>query len=131
MSYKERIFHAVLFEVIALLLAIVLGSYITGKDTVSMGGIVVILSVCAMVWNYIYNWGIDHYLQIERDQRGLKFRILHSLGFECGLIFVSVPFLMWALDMPFLQVLLLDIGGVVFFLVYSLVFNWAYDRFLG
>ncbi len=35
---------------------------------------------------------------------------------------------MWVLQMDFWTVLILDLGIVIFFLVYSIIYNWAYDQ---
>ncbi|MDK9759297.1 hypothetical protein KIV40_29165, partial [Vibrio sp. D173a] len=48
-------------------------------------------------------------------------------GFELGLMTVTLPVLMWVLKLDFLTVLIMDIGLVIFFVLYAIGFNWAYD----
>lgn len=135
MTQKERIFHSILFEAIALLLFVPLAMLVTQKGAATMAGISLLLSLMAMVWNYIYNLLFDRFYGAERSTRGLWVRIGHGLGFEAGLIFATIPVLMVALQESFVTVLVLDLGAVVFFFVYAILFNWAYDwlrpRILG
>ncbi|WP_312379224.1 chlorhexidine efflux transporter, partial [Pseudomonas oryzihabitans] len=48
-------------------------------------------------------------------------------GFEGGLILVLVPLAAWWLSISLWQALLLDLGLILFFLPYTLAFNWLYD----
>ncbi|MEH6533037.1 MAG: PACE efflux transporter [Photobacterium frigidiphilum] len=127
MSFKERIFHSVLFEIIALLCFMVAASFVTKADTKSVAGLAIGLSMIAMTWNYIYNLVFDRVFGENRVSRGLKMRIGHGLGFELGLVFVSFPLMMWVLQLDFWTVFIMDAGVVIFFLVYAIVYNWCYD----
>ena len=42
-----------------------------------------------------------------------------------------MPTIAWWLDISLWQALLMDLGLVVFFLVYTFVFNWAFDAIFG
>lgn len=55
------------------------------------------MSLIAMAWNYVYNYGYDKIFGADRTKRTKKTRVLHGLGL------------------------------VVFFVVYVIGFNWAYD----
>ncbi|MEZ9070772.1 PACE efflux transporter [Vibrio splendidus] len=127
MSHKERILHMVLFELVALVLMAGLATYIVGGGAVKMAGLAVSLSLIAMTWNYVYNYGYDKIYGTDRSKRTKKTRILHGLGFELGLMLVSFPLLMWVLQLDFWTVLVMDIGIVIFFVLYAIAFNWAYD----
>jgi len=127
MTHKERIFHMVLFEALALVLLTLFAIFITGKEALSMGGLAVCLSLIAMAWSYLYNLGYDHYFGAERSRRQLAERIWHGLGFELGMVVLSFPVIMYVMQLDLLSVLLMDIGFVLFFLVYAILFNWAYD----
>ncbi|CAG23286.1 PACE efflux transporter [Photobacterium profundum] len=127
MSFKERIFHSVLFEIIALLCFMVAASFVTKADTKSVASLAIGLSMIAMTWNYIYNLVFDRVFGEKRASRGLKIRIGHGLGFELGLVFVSFPLMMWILQLDFWTVLIMDAGVVIFFLIYAIVYNWCYD----
>ncbi|MFS1489097.1 PACE efflux transporter [Vibrio splendidus] len=127
MSHKERMLHMVLFELVALVLMAGLATYIVGGGAVKMAGLAVSLSLIAMGWNYVYNYGYDKIYGADRSKRTKKTRILHGLGFELGLMLVSFPLLMWVLQLDFWTVLVMDIGIVIFFVLYAIAFNWAYD----
>lgn len=127
MKTKERIFHALLFEAIALILLVALASLLPGQDTGAMTGLAVALSVIAMSWNYLYNLIFDRIFTGNRIDRSFKLRLAHGLGFEAGMIIASFPIIMWVTKMSFWTVLVLDIGAVVFFIVYAIAYNWAYD----
>ncbi|MEZ9763912.1 PACE efflux transporter [Vibrio splendidus] len=127
MSHKERMLHMVLFEFVALVLMAGLATYIVGGGAVKMAGLAVSLSLIAMTWNYVYNYGYDKIYGTDRSKRTKKTRILHGLGFELGLMLVSFPLLMWVLQLDFWTVLVMDIGIVIFFVLYAIAFNWAYD----
>lgn len=127
MSHKERMLHMVLFEVVALILMAVAATYIMGGGVVKMAGLALSLSLIAMIWNYAYNYGYDKIYGVDRSKRTKKTRILHGLGFELGLMLVSLPLLMWVLQLGFWTVLVMDAGIVVFFVLYAIAFNWIYD----
>ncbi len=54
-STRDRIRHALLFEVIGLALIIPLGTALFGLHTSEMGVIGVGSAIAATVWNYVYN----------------------------------------------------------------------------
>ncbi|KZM40462.1 membrane protein [Marinomonas sp. SBI22] len=127
MKTKERIFHALLFEALALILLISLASLLPGQETSAMTGLAIALSVIAMAWNYIYNVIFDRFFPGDRLERSFKLRLGHGLGFEGGMILASFPVIMWVTKMSFWTVFMLDIGAVVFFIIYAIAYNWAYD----
>jgi uncharacterized membrane protein len=48
-----------------------------------------------------------------------------------GLVVMLVPFFAWWLDVSLWQAFVLDLGLLLFFLGYTFVFNWAFDRVFG
>lgn len=127
MGSKERIFHAVLFELIALVALTLLAMATTDQEAGSMTLLAVILSLIAMAWNYIFNVGFDRLYGHDRLNRSFKVRVTHGALFELGMMVFSFPVIMWILQKSFLTVLALDIGVVLFFFVYAIGFNWGYD----
>lgn len=127
MSTNERILHSLLFEVIALSLLIPFGSLFSGIDTGSMTGLAVGLSLTAMCWNYVYNLIFDKYFGANRIHRSLNLRIVHAIVFEFGLLVVTLPAIMWMLNMDFINALILDMGMIIFFVIFAIVYNWCYD----
>ncbi|NOH95841.1 PACE efflux transporter [Vibrio sp. 99-70-13A1] len=127
MSHKERILHMVLFELIALVIMAGLATYITGNGAGEMAGLALSMSLIAMGWNYLYNFGYDKVFGADRSKRTKSVRVLHGLGFELGLLVMTLPVLMWVLQLDFLTVFIMDIGLVIFFVLYAIGFNWTYD----
>ncbi len=129
-SLKDRLRHTLLFEMIALALVAVFGSWITGHSPAEMGALGLIMSLLAMTWNLIYNWMFDHWDMKHRNMapRGVKIRILHAVLFEAGLLIAGIFIVAWWLQITLFQALLLDLGFAAFFLVYAYVFNLSYDR---
>ena len=128
MKTKERIFHAVLFEGVALAIVIPLTAWITDQESRGLAAVGVGLSLFTVIWNYIYNSVFDRFCPVIRQHRSFALRVLHSVGFEGGLIFISLPTIAWFLQISFLEALMLEAGLLVFFLVYTMGFNWLYDR---
>jgi uncharacterized membrane protein len=127
MSFKERLFHTLLFEAIALVLLTLLAVIITGNDIAKMSGLAIALSMIAMVWNFAFNILFDKLYGEDRISRTLSQRIQHGFGFELGMLVFSFPVIMWVLQLDFLTVLIMDIGAMIFFLLYAIAFNWIYD----
>lgn len=135
MNTKERIFHSLLFEVTALITITTLALLFTDKDILSISGLGLFMSLLAMVWNYFYNIIFDRFFGADRASRTFKTRVIHSIGFEVGLLAGTIPAIMWVLNLGFITALMLDLGAVAFFLVFTIVFNYAYDairpKFVG
>ena len=55
----------------------------------------------------------------------------YAIGFEGGLVAFLVPVFAWWLGVSLWESLVMDLGLVVFFLVYTFVFNWSFDRLFG
>lgn len=124
---SARILHALLFEGIAVLLATPTLAWLLDRSLGHMGLLTAAFSAIAMLWNLVFNLGFDRLQQRLGFTRGLVVRLLHALGFEGGLILVLVPLAAWWLSISLWQALLLDLGLILFFLPYTLAFNWLYD----
>lgn len=127
-SIKERIVHALLFEILAIGISAPLAAWLTGKSIVSMGILTAVIAFMAIVWNMLYNWLFDNLQNRYRFERTVWIRMLHACGFELGLILVAVPFVAWWLDATLLYALITDIGLVLFYLPYAFFFNLGYDK---
>jgi hypothetical protein len=64
---------------------------------------------------------------VQRVTRTAKVRALHALGFECGFIVIGVSIVAAVLGVTLLQAFTLEIGFFLFFLPYTMFYNWAYD----
>lgn len=126
---KDRIRHAISFEVIALFIVMPLGASAFSMPIHDIGVVAVVSATIATVWNYAYNLLFDHaMLRIVRDTRKTPaMRIVHAVLFEAGLLVALLPFIAWYLGITLMQAFLMDISLALFFLVYAFVFNWTYD----
>lgn len=127
-TLPERLLHAVLYEVCAIALLVPLGSWLLGHSPAQMGGLAIMLSCLAMLWNMLFGALFDQLLRQRGWQRTPLVRVLHAVLFEGGLVFICVPVVAWWLHIGYWAALLLDIGILLFFLPYTYLFNDGYDR---
>jgi uncharacterized membrane protein len=126
-SLTERIFHALTFELIALLICGPLFGWLMDTSVAAMGSLTLAISGVAMTWNVVYNALFDRAQRRMGFTRTLAVRILHAIGFELGLLLASVPLAAVWLNISLWPAFVLDLGLVLFFLPYTVVFNAAYD----
>lgn len=124
---QERVLHALLFEVVAIILSTPLFAFIMGRDLIEMGALTTMVAIIAVIWNYIYNLLFDRLTRSFITKRTFRVRVIHAVIFELGLILVTVPLTAVWLKITLLQALYLDIGILLFFLPYTVIFNWCYD----
>jgi uncharacterized membrane protein len=127
-SLTERVGHALAFEFIALLICAPLFGWLMGTSVAAMGALTLAISLIAMVWNVAYNSGFDRLQCRLGFHKTLVVRALHAVVFELGLVIASVPLAAVWLGISLWQAFVLDIGLLMFFLPYTMVFNWVYDR---
>ncbi|EIW7377308.1 TPA: multidrug/biocide efflux PACE transporter [Salmonella enterica] len=126
-SLPERIFHAVCFEGIATAILAPTTAWLMQRSVLEMGGLTILLATTAMIWNIIYNALFDRLWPAHQVRRTAKVRALHALGFESGFIVIGVSIVAWVLNVCLLQAFTLEIGFFLFFLPYTMLYNWAYD----
>ena len=117
-SWRERLFHAFLFEVLAIGLSAPLAAWVTGRAMAFM----------AVLWNMVFNWLFDRWQARAGWHRTLAVRVGHAFLFELGLLIMAVPFIAWWMDVTLWHAVLVDIGLVLFYLPYTFFYNLAYDR---
>jgi uncharacterized membrane protein len=126
-SLRERIGHALAFELIAVLICAPTMAWFMDKPLLHLGALTLMFSTVAMFWNMLFNYLFDRAQSRLGFERGLWVRASHALLFEVGLIVVLVPLAAWWLSISLLEALLLDIVMILFFLPYTMGFNWIYD----
>lgn len=124
-SWRERLLHATLFEAGGLVLVTPLASWLTGHGIGRMGLLTVALATFAMLWNLLWNRLFDRW--VPTRQRSLTQRVAQALGFELGLLVMTLPVVAWWLGIGIVEAFWLDLGFMLFFLVYALIFNSAFD----
>ncbi len=129
-SPLDRLRHALSFEIIALVVMIPLGALAFGMPMHDIGVVGIVAATLATLWNMLYNLLFDHALQRLRGTT-LKtgpVRVLHAVLFEIGLLIALMPFIAWYLGISLWHALVMDVSFALFYMLYALVFNWAYDR---
>ncbi|MFJ7313947.1 multidrug/biocide efflux PACE transporter [Pseudomonas sp. NPDC098747] len=126
-SITERIFQAVGFELLAILICTPLLAWIMKKPLLDMGAVTVLIAMLALGWNVVFNRFFDRMLERMNVAHNAWVRVVHALLFEGGLIVMGVPLIAWWLSVSLWQAFLLDIGVLLFFLPYTYVYHWGYD----
>lgn len=126
---RRKILQALLYESIAITVLSPSIALIYDEGLVHAGALSVMLSVSALVWNVLFN-AVFEYWEARQPQRArtLSRRLLHSLGFEGGLVLMLVPLVAWWLGISWWAALVTDLGLFVFFFFYALVFQWCFDK---
>lgn len=126
-SLGERLFHAVAYEGLAVALSVSAMRFFVDSPVSHLGVLALAFSLMAMLWNLLFNYLFDRAQVRLGFRRGLWVRALHALLFEGGLVATAVPLAAWWLSIGLWEALVLDIGLILCFLPYTMVFNWAYD----
>ena len=128
----RRVVYVGLYEGIAILVTSAGVAWLYGVSGTHAGALAIGSSTVAMAWNFVFNtlferWEARH----PADGRSLGRRLAHAVGFEGGLAVILVPLVAWWMGITLLEALVLDIGLLAFFLVYTFGFTWAFDRIFG
>ncbi|MDZ5728250.1 PACE efflux transporter [Enterobacter asburiae] len=126
-SVKERVFHAVIFEVTANVVIALSLARLMNVSVLQSGSLSVISALTATVWNFIFNKLFDSLQKKHQFQRTFLVRAIHAVGFETGLIISLIPVAMVMLNLTVAEAFFVEIGLVLFFLPYTMLFNWLYD----
>lgn len=126
-SITERIFQAIGFELLAILICTPLLAWLLQKPLLDMGAVTVLIALLALGWNVLFNRFFDRVLVRLNVAHNVWVRVVHALLFEGGLIVMGVPLIAWWLSVSLWQAFLLDIGVLLFFLPYTYVYHWVYD----
>lgn len=126
-SITERVFQAIGFELLAILICTPLLAWVMDKPMLDMGVVTVAIAALALAWNVVFNGLFDRLLVRLDVVRTAWIRVVHALLFEGGLVALGVPLIAWWLDISLWQAFVLDIGVLLFFLPYTYVYHWVYD----
>ncbi len=121
-----------LYEAVAIALAGWGLMVMSGKSPFDSGTLAIATSVVAVVWNLVFNTYFERWEARQGTTgRSMKRRVLHAVCFEIGLVAMLVPLIAWWFGVSLWQALVMDMALVIFFLVYTFVFNWAFDAVFG
>lgn len=125
----RKVVQALLYEAIAVAVLSPAIAFVYGNGLAHAGALSLMLSASALLWNVVYNYLFEFWesRQVSRV-RTVGRRLLHSIGFEGGLVLLLVPLVAWWLQISWWAALVTDLGLFVFFFFYALVFQWAFDR---
>lgn len=126
-SMFERVGHALAFEGLAVAITVPGMMLFMDNSITHLGVMALMFSTLAMLWNMLFNYLFDKAQGRLGFTRTPAVRVLHAVLFEGGLILAVVPVAAWWLSVSLWQAFLLDIGLILFFLPYTVVFNWVYD----
>ncbi|MGB9493267.1 MAG: PACE efflux transporter [Azonexus sp.] len=129
---KRRVLQAILYEVFAIAFVGPVLSVAFDKPPASTIGLAFVLSSIALGWSYVFNTLFERW-ESRQSVRGRSFarRLAHGIGFEGGLVVILLPVMALWLNISALNAFLANLGLLVFFFVYAIVFTWAFDRVFG
>lgn len=131
-SLPDRLRQIALFEIGGLLLITPPFAWLSGVPATESLGLLAVLALMAAVWNGAYNTACDWFegrlTGRTADRRPFRLRCLHAVGFETGLLLMTLPVIVWWTGMGWVDALVADIGLAASYTVYALVFNLGYDR---
>ncbi|OJA37917.1 hypothetical protein BGV47_15980 [Burkholderia ubonensis] len=131
-GWKRRIVYVVLFEVLGILIASATLGALSGAGAAKSGMLGVMISTTGVVVNFLYNLAFEAW---ERRRaattRSVGRRVLHAIGFQVALVTFLIPLIAWWLDLSLLQALLYDAVLIVFFPIFTFVYNWSFDGVFG
>lgn len=128
----RRIVYVTIYEIIAIAVSSWGLAFISGRAMSQALVAAVSASVIAIAWNYVFNTFFERWEAKQTVKgRSIKRRIGHALGFEGGLIVFLVPLFAWQLQVTLWEAFVLDFGLMLFFLIYTFVFTWCFDRIFG
>ena len=102
-------------------------AWLMNVSVLQSGSLSVISALTATVWNFIFNKLFDSLQKKHQFQRTFLVRAIHAVGFETGLIISLIPVAMVMLNLTVAEAFFVEIGLVLFFLPYTMLFNWLYD----
>lgn len=127
----RRVTYAVVFEILAVGFTTIILALL-GNDSGSSLIVGLISSTVALTWNLIFNWGFEAFeRRIGVTHRPWYMRVTHAVLFEGGLIVMLVPAIAWVLGVSLLEAFMLEVVLLIFFLIYTAVYAWAFDSVFG
>ena len=128
----RRVLYVTLYELIAIAVATAGLAQLSGQGAGHSSVVAVAASAIAVLWNVVFNWAFERWESRQTVRgRSVARRVAHAIGFEGGLVFTLVPLFAWWFNVSLWQAFVMDLALIVFFLCYTFVFNWVFDRVFG
>lgn len=131
-SPLDRVRQVIAFEIGGLLLITPPFAWASGVAAGDSLGLLALVALIAALWNAVYmtafDWVEGRLTGRTADLRGKLARVVQAIGFEFGLMLISLPIVMAWTGMGWIDALLADVGLALAYAAYAYVFNLAYDR---
>lgn len=128
---RRRILYVSLYETIAIIVSSLIFMAI-GQKAGDSGVMAVTASVIAICWNLSFNHLFEKWEARQSVKgRSLLRRVVHAVGFEGGIAAMLIPLMAWWFGITLWEAAVMEAGLLVFFMVYTFAFNWAFDRLFG
>ncbi|WP_407279058.1 PACE efflux transporter [Aromatoleum evansii] len=122
----------ILFEVGGLALITPPFAWLSGVPMGDSLGLLAVTALIAALWNAVYNTAFDwvegRLTGRTADRRPVGLRAMHALGFEGGLLLMTLPVIMAWTGMGWVEALIADLGLATAYVIYAFAFNLGYDR---
>lgn len=129
---NRRVCQALLYEIGAVAMVTPILTFAFDADVSSTLPLSVVMATIALTWNYLFNALFERW---EKKQvvkgRSWQRRLVHGAGFEGGLVIVLVPLTAYWLNITIWQALIAEIGLLITFFFYAIVFTWVFDKVFG
>lgn len=127
----RRVIYVTIYEIIAIIASSLL-FVVIGQQPGESSAMAVAASAIAVVWNVSFN-SVFEWWETRQSVKGRSIarRVAHAIGFEGGLALILVPLMAWWFRVTLWEALVMEAALVVFFLVYTYLFNWVFDHFFG
>jgi uncharacterized membrane protein len=128
----RRVVFVVGYETLSVLFTVGVLSALLGHGGGASTLTAVLVSTVATGWNYLWNTIFE---AMERRRgatgRGAGSRAVHAIGYEGGVLLLTIPIVAIMLGVNLLEALAIEAGLLVFFLVFTVVYTWVFDRLFG
>ena len=129
---KRKIVYVSIYEALAITVCSFGFAALSERSLAHASVLSVIASAVAVGWNFLFTIVFEAWESRQAVRgRSVRRRIAHAVVFESGLIVLLVPLIAWWLEVSLMQAFVMDLGLAAFFLLYTFVFNWSFDRIFG
>ena len=129
---RRRVLQAVLYEAIAVAVVAPVLTFVFDEPPLSSMLLTLTMSAIATAWNLGFNAVFERWEARQAVKgRSWRRRVAHGVGFEVGLSLLLIPLMALWMGISLWQALVADAGLMLFFLCYTVVFTWGFDRVFG
>ncbi|NYT86837.1 PACE efflux transporter [Pollutimonas harenae] len=126
---KRRVLYVTLFEILAVLFATLMLAALSGGNAQQSLPIAIAVSAIAVAWNYIYNTLFEAWERRSgTTDRTLLVRSIHAMGFEGGLLAITLPLYMFWYNVGAYKAFTMVAALLLFFLLYTFIFTLLFDK---